>query len=264
MTPPLDTEALPRSPAAPWLAAPEVWAVPCALAAAFLAGSLGPVRFLLEATVGMEMHEVGHALVYWLGGVPALPLPMVTISLTQAASPLFILALVVLWLWLRWALLRAGCDGLSRVAVALLGAQLALSGFASTEAHRGLVVAAGQGGELVLGAFLCALFPVRFPKSARWPRARWFFLACGAASYGLALRRWLAARTDPDRIPWGSFWGGDGDLERLQAWTSWPAAQLVRGYVWLGLLCGALLLAAWARSALPLVLAARAGASRRS
>ncbi|MBS2023529.1 MAG: hypothetical protein JST92_14080, partial [Deltaproteobacteria bacterium] len=88
----------------------ELWAVPGALAIALVFSFLPPVRFLFEASVCMELHELGHALASWLGGVFAIPLPMITLSFSSARSILVFLPLVLLFLWLRWALLKEDCD----------------------------------------------------------------------------------------------------------------------------------------------------------
>ncbi|MBS2022465.1 MAG: hypothetical protein JST92_08650, partial [Deltaproteobacteria bacterium] len=129
----------------------------------------------------------------------------------------------------------------------LLAAQLVLTLLVSEETLRGIVLASGQGGELALGATLCALFHVRFPRVTRWPSSRWFFLGCGAVSYVFAMRKWLRARADPDAVPWGSFWGGDGAMEHVQA-MGVSTEQLVSIYLWIAALSGLVLAVVWLAS----------------
>ncbi|HYV66132.1 MAG TPA: hypothetical protein VE964_07805, partial [Myxococcales bacterium] len=64
------------------------------------------------------------------------------------------------------------------------------------------------------------------------------FLAIGAAAFADVFTQWWAARTDPDRIPFGMNEGvGLSDPSVLSDQFGWSASLLVHRYVALGCIC---------------------------
>jgi len=179
----------------------------------------------------MELHELGHATVEWLAGRFAIPLPMVTISFSDERNLLVVgavsLGLVVL--------IRRGLDeetpALTVCAGVLLALQAWLTWFVPQQTLNALVSAAGVGGEIVFGALLVAAFHVRLPARWHWREWRYLGLLIGSASLVHNLVRWLAARTDSDRIPWGSALGGDGDMDRLHGEFGWSLSRMTTTYL---------------------------------
>lgn len=208
----------------------ELWAVPAALAIAALVVATPPGRFLVGASAEMEMHELGHATALWLAGRFALPLPMFTLSDGGRSAITFVLVAVGL-AYLAAVAIREHLPHLIAfsgvAALALCLGTLGLSG----DALDSWVKFAGMGGEFWLSTLLMLAFPLRMPASWRWAQSRWFFLGWGALAFAADARRWLRAE-----IPWGSFWGGDGDMGVLAA-RGWTEPQLVHAYRWVGVLC---------------------------
>ena len=72
------------------------------------------------------------------------------------------------------------------------------------------------------------------------------FLVIGAAAFADGFGTWWAARTDRDVIPFGENEGqGPSDPTVLIYQQGFSIPGLVNGYVWLGLVCLAVLLAAY-------------------
>lgn len=216
--------------------------VPLVALAALAATSSGPVAFLLSAGFAMPLHELGHASMAWLCGRAALPFFFQTLAGSPELS-LLVFPLVTASLgWAAQAAWRRGRKGLGLACGALLAFSVAASLALSNEARRKLVLFAGCGGELWGGAALVVLFFEELPYASRWPRQRWFFLALGLTVYVLAARRWAAGD-----IPWGSFVGGDGDMDQLRDRFGWSEGTIVWAYRWVASACGGWMLASWLR-----------------
>jgi len=144
--------------------------------------------------------------------------------------------LVALFLWAR----SQECAGL----MVLAGLFLAIfAGFAvalpATREHL-LESFAGIFGEFWISTLWVILFYYRFPSAVRWPELRWAFLFLGAAAYTRILGVFLASRQDISMLPWGSFFGGDGDLDRLLA-AGWLVPTIRRVYFATAKVCGAVM-----------------------
>lgn len=220
-------------------------------AAFALAGALAwsaPGRFFIQAGLAMQVHELGHALVSWLGGRFAVPLPMITLSFSHDRSLAFGLAVTAALAWTAAIAWDQDCGALAALGGVLLIFQAALSLLMRPDALDFWVAFGGLGGECVLSALLIILYFHPLPRAARWPAYRAVFLFIGACVLASSLRRWRDADSDFMNVPWGSFFGGDGDVEAMIG-GGWTVNALVKVYLRMAWICAAAAGAAWASAA---------------
>jgi hypothetical protein len=219
--------------------------LPLALAVAVVLAKGGFTHLLMRIFFGMWVHEIGHAAAAWLCGFPAFPGPWLT-PIASQRSPLFALLLFAGLAAMLSRGLRARTPALAWAGGALLLAQLIGTTVLRPDAARALILFAGDGGMLVLGALLMATLYARPGSELHRGWLRWGFLAIGAASFVDAFEQWWSARTDPDRIPFGMNEGvGLSDPSRLSDDYGWSATQLVSRYVALGCACLLALAVVW-------------------
>jgi hypothetical protein len=216
------------------------WALPLAFGVALVLNSNGCGRLLVYASASNWAHELGHASWRWLNGRSAVPALFFTFYSQPGRSAVVTLlvlgSLVGLLLWAR----SEQCVGLMVLAGAFF---LVFVGFTALPAPREHLLEsfAGIFGEFWISTLWVVLFYYRFPSVLGWPRLRWAFLFLGACAYTRILGVFLASRADMSLLPWGSFFGGDGDLERLLA-AGWLVPTIRRVYFTTATFCGALLL----------------------
>lgn len=206
-------------------------------------------RFLVESAIAMQVHELGHALVSCLGGLIAVPIPMLTLVLGEERSVLFAIVVAAGLLWLLKTAWAENC----RVFAVLCAMLLLLQGWLTlivTRSALGFWVSfGGLGGECCVSALLIILYFHPLPRVLQWPKVRLVFLFIGASVLAVSLRRWMDASRDFEKVPWGSFFGGDGDVESMIA-GGWTVNTLVKVYLRLSWACAftvglAYALAAW-------------------
>jgi len=216
----------------------ELLAVPAALVLGALVQLTNLGRFLVGASAEMEMHELGHATALWFAGRLAVPLPMITLG-TDGSRSIVMFAVVAAGLAVTASMARR--ENLPRVmiACAVLGVDLVLGTlFLSGPRLDAWVKFAGMGGEAWLSALALILFHEKLPLAFRWELSRWFFLVWGGLAFCAGARRWLVGE-----IPWGSFWGGDGDMDILRDLHDWSERDILHTYRWVTVLCLMLVLA---------------------
>lgn len=212
----------------PWV---DVLALPVALLASLLVGST-TLGSLLLLPFQIQFHELGHALVAWLSGRAALPLPFGFTfwkeerSLLTGCSVVFLLGL----LWLNalrekrpfGALLGAG------LSVAFVVLALLLSAARSIE----LILLGGLAGELVLTSLVMVAFYFPLPDRLRWDFFRFVLLVPASGCWLAALRLWFGVWRGTRALPMGSILGvdGTGDLDRLMAEYGHDPRSLSAGY----------------------------------
>ena len=216
------------------------WAVPLAFAMAFLVNANGCGRLVVYASAGTWTHELGHASWRWLNGRTAFPAMFFTFYSEPGRSFLFTLlvlgGLAGLFLWAR----TAECFGLMFLAL-LFG--VIFVGFAiGMPASREHVLEsfAGIFGEFWISTRWVVFFYYRFPEGIRWSQLRWAFLFLGAGAFVHILRVFWISRDDMSLLPWGSFFGGDGDLDRLLA-AGWLVPTIRRVYFTTATVCAAII-----------------------
>jgi hypothetical protein len=218
----------------------RTWAIPVALAAAFGAVAIFPT--LVRVFFSMWVHEIGHATAAWMCGYLSFPGPWLT---PTASEQSLLFELLVLGGLVGGAIqaFRNGRTGLGRALAGLAVVQLCCAALLGPARARQFIVFMGDGGCLVLGTLLMLSIYTRFAAQG-W--LRWGFLAIGSAAFADAFSLWWAARTDPDRIPFGMNEGaGLSDPSVLAEGFGWSASMLVHRYVALGVLCLAVLAVAW-------------------
>ena len=204
----------------------RTWAVPAALASAFLLVSTGAGHFLVRVFLSMWVHELGHASMAWLT-------PM-----AQSRSPFFGFVLFAAiaggasWAW------RTGRRRLCAVLGGLLAGQLFCTLALSVARAKQLIIFMGDGGCLLLGSLL--MLTVYAPEESALKRGwlRWGFLGIGAGAFVDVFAQWWASRRDFDRIPFGMNEGaGLSDPSVLSESFGWSTDQIVHRYVALGCVC---------------------------
>ncbi len=215
------------------------WALPLAFGVALALNSNGCGRLLVYASASNWAHELGHASWRWLNGRSAVPLLFVTFYSQPSRSVAFTLlvlgGLIALFLWAR----GEACVGLMSLAGMFFALFLGFLALPAPSEHV-LESFAGIFGEFWISTLWVALFYFRFPAVVPWTRVRWAFLLLGACAYTRILGIFWASRADMSLLPWGSFFGGDGDLDHLLA-AGWTVPTLRRVYFTIAAVCGAFL-----------------------
>jgi hypothetical protein len=224
-------------------------ALPAAVfAAAFVFSRVELLRFVVQSGFAMELHELGHAVVNWLGGRLAVPLPMFTVVPSEDRAWWFAAAVLAGLAALAWKAWTEDCPAVVALCGVLFALQVQLTLLARPAALSFWVAFGGLGGECVLSALLIVLYFERLPRAVRWPAYRAIFLFIGACVLASSVRRWRDADADFMNVPWGSFWGGDGDVEAMIG-GGWTVNVLVKVYLRLAWACVGACALAWARAA---------------
>jgi hypothetical protein len=218
-----------------------------ALVTALLAVQSQMMRFFIESGMCMQVHELGHAVVNWLGGRMAIPLPMFTMIPNESRSVLVALVVAGLLAWLLKVCIEQKCRALAYFAGFLLLAQACMTLILPMHKLQFMVEGGGLAGECIFPALLIIAYFHPLPEGAHWPRARAIFLFAGAMMMACTVQRWHAANADYANVPWGSFFGGDGDVEHMLD-MGWNIISLVKFYLGLAHFCAAAALFEYARN----------------
>lgn len=230
----------------PWL---DALALPVSLLGALALSSTQFGR-LLAVPVQIQFHELGHALVAWLSSRAALPLPFGFTFWREERSTFTGLCVVFLL-----ALLFVKADrerrpfGVVLSALAII-AWVLLTFVVSNERCTIWIIAGGVAGEFALTglAMIAFLFPL--PDRLRWDFFRLLVLPVATFAWVSSARRWIGVARGTEPLPLGSILGspGDlsGDLDRLIHVYGWTEAGIARGYLWLCVSSGLLVLSSHA------------------
>jgi len=206
------------------------YAYPGAMAVGFLAHVLG-LSFLVWGTVEMWFHELGHAIVAWLSGFVAVPLPFFTIMPRETRSG-SVIAIVLGMIGAiafeasrrRWWALLAFAGGLAIT-------QLVLTVVLNPAQARQWGIFAGEAGAIVLPTLVILAFYQ--PLGWRWDFWRYPVLVIAAIGFVHALFLWTGVARGTGVMPHGSAVGEDseGDMERLIREFDWTKASLANSYI---------------------------------
>jgi hypothetical protein len=215
------------------------WALPLAFGVGLLLNSNGCGRLVVYSSASNWAHELGHASWRWLNGRSAVPALFFTFYSEPRRSIVFTLLVLgglgALFLWAR----SEDCRGLMFLAGGFFAVFVALLALPASQEHL-LESFAGVFGEFWISTLWVVLFYYRFPGAVHWERLRWAFLFLGACAYVRILGVFWASRADMTLLPWGSFFGGDGDLDRLLA-GGWLVPTIRRVYFTTAAVCAAVI-----------------------
>jgi hypothetical protein len=212
----------------PWV---DVLALPVALLVSLFLGST-TVGSLLLLPFRIQFHELGHALVAWLSGRAALPLPF-GFTFWREERSLFTGCCVVflLGLLLVYAVREKRPFGVL-VGALLSAAFVVLALVLSVDRSRELILLGGLAGELALPSFAMVAFYFPLPDRLRWDFFRFVVLVPASGCWVSGLSLWFGVWRGTRALPMGSILGtdGSGDLDRLMAEYGHDARSITAGY----------------------------------
>ncbi|MDP8999102.1 MAG: hypothetical protein M3O46_03215 [Myxococcota bacterium] len=225
--------------------AANTYALPIFLGIGLFAHAFG-FGVLVWFTVEMWFHELGHAIVAWLGGFMAVPLPFFTIvprddrSVTVIATVLAMIGAIAFEAVRRKLWVLVGFAGALAVIQGLL--TFVLNPAQSAQWW----IFAGQGGAIVLPTLVMLAFYQ--PIGWRWDFWRYPAAALAAVGYVHAMFIWVGVARGTAVMPHGSAVGeeSEGDMERLVRTYGWTRESLAHAYLALGFACLAALAIAYA------------------
>lgn len=215
-----------------------------------------PLAFLLSG-FQVWVHEFGHALVCWLTGRRAFPLPFGWTSIESEfswvvyASVLFLLGVFFTAGWRErkiWPMVMA---------VALAGLQFWMTWCWPEARQQFWVSFSGVAGEFILNTLAMMLFFADLPAKFRWRECRYVFLFLGAACFLPSLTLWHRVNLGLEPLPLGSLLFGEedagGDMNVLMDDFGWSCTRIQKTYYLLAVWC------VWATVCVYLLAACRAG-----
>jgi hypothetical protein len=221
------------------------WAYPAALGLGVVAHVIG-LSFLVWATVEMWFHELGHAVVAWLSGFVAVPLPFFTTLPRESRSAWVVVIALGMIGAIAYESWKRKLRGLVAFAGALAVVEITMTFMIGAAQARQWIIFAGQAGAIVLPTAVM----VAFYQPIGWRWDFWRYPAIGVAAIGLvhALFIWFGVARGTGVMPHGSAVGDDseGDMERLVAEYGWTTVSLARTYFALCLACLAALAVTYA------------------
>ena len=183
-------------------------------------------------------HEFGHAIIAWLAGRRAIPLPIgwTNVDLERSLFVYFgVLILLGLLFWVgrregkRWPMVLAGV---------LAVIQFWLTWLLPAYQFETLLSFGGIGGELYLCTLLIVSFFFPLPDYFRWDFYRYPVVLGAAFTFWGQFGLWQQINRGRASIPWGSLWGGEasGDMNNL-SYAGWSDQQIINTYTTLSHLC---------------------------
>src|SRR5271154_5430444 len=199
------------------------YAYPGALAIGVLAHWLG-LSFIVWGTVEMWFHELGHAVVAWLSGFVAVPLPFFTIMPRESRSASVVLIVLGMIGAIAYEAVQRKWWSLLAFACGLAFVQLVMTGFMNPAQARQWGIYAGQGGAIVLPTLVMLAFYQ--PLGWRWDFWRYPAVVVAAVGFVHAFFIWTGVARGTGVMPHGSAVGDDseGDMERLIRDYHWTLA----------------------------------------
>lgn len=192
-------------------------------------------KIILEGT-RLWIHEFGHSVIAWLGGIAATPLPFGWSNMGEDRALFvhvclfFLLGAMAYYAYLaeRWYwVFMAG---------ALCILKLYFSWGLSIDRLKIAIVYGGVGGEFFFSAFLwCAAFHRFTDSEDAWKVIRYCFLIVAAYALCASTFQWLDISKGRADIPFGSLIHGEedtgGDMNQLLDMAGWTRKELIQMYL---------------------------------
>lgn len=225
----------------------NAWALPLAVAISWAAHSIWTLRTLGYFFSSIPLHELGHAVMAWIGGIPAIPVGFFvpTAGLTLSSGERNFLVSLVFWGILSFVGYRAWLEKIWFICT-LSVLYILISIYFTFLEPLGSVMTwmafCGCAGEFILGTTLILAFHNSLFSFLRWDFFRYPFLLMGTYSYLNAFLKWNNIQRKIEAIPYGTGISVDGakdtggDMNRLIA-GGWTEADIISGYVTVGKIC---------------------------
>lgn len=212
-------------------------AFPMLLLLGMVMNALPIVSFLLFG-VRIWFHEFGHAIIAWLAGRRAIPLPIGWTNVGEHRSLIVYLGLLILFGLLFWAGRREGHRWPMVLAVMLVVVQFWFTWLMPEHQYDTLLSFGGIGGEFYLCTLLMVSFFFPLPAYWRWDFYRYPVVLGAAFTFWGQFWLWRQINRGVASIPWGSLWGGEahGDMNNLRS-AGWSDQHIIDTYTILGNLC---------------------------
>lgn len=207
-----------------------------------------PIANLLLRGIKIWIHEFGHAVVAWLAGRQAIPLPIGWTNVNPQRSFFVYLGVLILLGLLYWSGQREKKRWPMVLAVALALLQFAMTWLMSANTFDMLLAFGGIGGELYLSALLMVSFFFPMPDYWRWDLYRYPVVLGAAFTFWGQFWLWKAIRMGRASIPFGMMWGDaeHGDMNILVDRHQWEPGTLISTYNTIANLCFLAIVGAYA------------------
>lgn len=207
-----------------------------------------PIANLLLRGIKIWIHEFGHAVVAWLAGRQAIPLPIGWTNVNPQRSFFVYLGVLILLGLLYWSGQREKKRWPMVLAVGLALLQFAMTWLMSANTFDMLLAFGGIGGELYLSTLLMVSFFFPMPAYWRWDLYRYPVVLGAAFTFWGQFWLWKAIRMGRASIPFGMMWGDaeHGDMNILVNRHQWEPGTLISTYNTIANLCFLALLGVYA------------------
>ena len=183
-------------------------------------------------------HEFGHAIIAWLAGRRAIPLPIGWTNVNLERSLFVYCGVLILLGLLFWVGRREGKRWPMVLAGVLAVIQFWFTWLLPAYRFETLLSFGGIGGELYLCTLLMVSFFFPLPDYFRWDFYRYPVVIGAAFTFWGQFSLWQQIQQGQAAIPWGSLWGGEasGDMNNLSN-AGWSDQQIIHTYSTLSHLC---------------------------
>ena len=198
-----------------------------------------PLTNVLLQGIKIWIHEFGHAVVAWLAGRQAIPLPIGWTNVNPERSFFVYLGVLILLGLLYWSGQKERKRWPMVLAVGLILVQFAMTWLMSPHTFDMLLAFGGIGGELYLSTLLMVSFFFPMPAYWRWDAYRYPVVLGAAFTFWGQFWLWKSIRMGRASIPFGMMWGDaeHGDMNILVNRHQWEPGTIIGTYNTIANLC---------------------------
>ena len=213
---------------------------------ALLLPYLNILDYLFSILLVIAFHELGHAVMYWLFGIPAVPTYFFSVAFLTKFSPLFFFCFLSFWAWVVWASRKANYLFLYYGGIIVIGLLFFFSFIVPFFIEKEiLTIYGGLGGELILSTVVLCAFFAKLPKYFNWKVSRYVVGFITATVFWHSSFLWIKAIKDHAVLPMGAMIdfglmsGGpsSGDLDKLIRDYHWDVNKIIGVYLITALVC---------------------------